>query len=407
MKLLHFLLVGNGPYSNRGCEAIVRGTMAILRREFGDAFRVTLGTFERADIVAKQAAQEIDPLITHVALQQGGARWSLPWWRRQFTRWVLPEPPPYSMLDTLCTDATCALQIGGDNYSLDYGRPEIFMALDNYLKQKAVPVILWGASVGPFEAEPEFAPRMYEHLHILRAIFVRESSSYEYLSRLGKVVNLHTMSDPAFVMEPIEPSSDKIGYPLPPGVIGLNLSPLMAKYITGGDAKAWVEKSVSIVRSVVDVTHRDVLLVPHVTRSNTNDHAFLTSVADACSKARIKNVFCLGGNLSAAEIKWVISRCSVFAGARTHATIAAISSAVPTLSFAYSRKALGLNDDIFGSQEYCLQPVEVSPTTVANRIAALLEQSEVIVNRLQQILPGIRESALHSGAILRSLIQSR
>ena len=65
----HFLLVGSGPYTNRGCEAIVRGTMAILHRQFGEDFRVTLASFETPDIVAAQAAHEIDPLITHVALR--------------------------------------------------------------------------------------------------------------------------------------------------------------------------------------------------------------------------------------------------------------------------------------------------------------------------------------------------
>lgn len=60
--LPRLLLVGNGPHSNRGCEAIVRGTMAILRKEYGGSFRVTLGTFDSVSAVAYQAAQETDPL---------------------------------------------------------------------------------------------------------------------------------------------------------------------------------------------------------------------------------------------------------------------------------------------------------------------------------------------------------
>ena len=31
-----FILAGNGPYENRGCEAIVRGTVKILRNYFQD-----------------------------------------------------------------------------------------------------------------------------------------------------------------------------------------------------------------------------------------------------------------------------------------------------------------------------------------------------------------------------------
>ncbi|MGH2713716.1 MAG: hypothetical protein ACRDSN_10900 [Pseudonocardiaceae bacterium] len=34
------LLVGNGPYLNRGCEAMVRGTAVVLRAAFGDDVRI-------------------------------------------------------------------------------------------------------------------------------------------------------------------------------------------------------------------------------------------------------------------------------------------------------------------------------------------------------------------------------
>ncbi len=33
-----FILAGNGPYDNRGCEAIVRGTVKILRHYYKDSF---------------------------------------------------------------------------------------------------------------------------------------------------------------------------------------------------------------------------------------------------------------------------------------------------------------------------------------------------------------------------------
>jgi polysaccharide pyruvyl transferase WcaK-like protein len=118
-------------------------------------------------------------------------------------------------------------------------------------------------------------------------------------------------------------------------------------------------------------------------------------------------VFCLNDKLSAAETKWVISRCRAFAGARTHSTIAAISSAVPTLSLAYSRKARGLNQDIFGHQEFCLQPPEITPTNIAERMANLLASSDAIAKHLAGLLPGIRERALNAGAILRRLAESQ
>lgn len=397
----HFLLVGNGPYSNRGCEAIVRGTMAILRHEFGEAFRVTLATFESPKIVSNQAALESDPLITHVSLQVD--RWSRPWWKRQSKRSFLQKPHDYAMLDSFCADATCALQIGGDNYTLDYGLPRKFMRLDEYLHERGVPIVLWGGSVGPFEAAPIFVPEMLAHLRTMRAILVRESDSYEYLKQHSIEAKLHRMSDPAFVMEPVEPRAEKLGSCPPSGVIGLNLSPMMAKYVTNGDMDAWVRLGADILQSIIARTQHYVLLIPHVTGAESNDHEFLCRVASACSRTTSARVFCLADNLSAAETKWVISRCVVFAGARTHSTIAAISSAVPTLSLAYSRKARGLNQDIFASQDFCLQDLEITPTHVAERINTLLARSSDIGKRLASLLPGIRDRAFHGGTLLRSL----
>jgi polysaccharide pyruvyl transferase WcaK-like protein len=149
------------------------------------------------------------------------------------------------------------------------------------------------------------------------------------------------------------------------------------------------------------------LLIPHVTWKHSNDHEFLRRVANCCPKTSGVRAFCVGDKLSAAETKWVISRCAVFAGARTHSTIAAISSAVPTLSLAYSRKAHGLNQDIFGSQEFCLQPLEITPATIAERIADLRARSGAIVKHLADALPGIRQRALEAGIILRHLAESK
>jgi len=406
----HFLLVGNGPYTNRGCEAIVRGTMAILRNEFGENFRVTLGSFGPPLAISDQATNEIDPLITHIALSgQPLYRWSLAWWRNQLIRRLLPDSfdKTYAMLDVSCKDACCAMQVGGDNYSLDYGRPLGFMLLDAYLRRRGVPVVLWGASVGPFEADPSFALKMYAHLRAMRAVFLRESDSYEYLKQHGLDSNLYRMSDPAFVMAPVEPPQEKIGFELPADAVGLNLSPLMAKYVTGGDMDAWVKMGAEIVQCIVKTTGYKVLLIPHVTNVGGDDHALLRNVVDSCDNNSRNNIFCVGNKLSAAETKWVISHCAVFAGARTHSTIAALSSCVPTLSLAYSRKAMGLNQDILGNQDYCLQPTEITPACVAQHITDLLSSRHAISEHLAVVMLKVREHVMQSGTSLRHIMETR
>ena len=63
----------------------------------------------------------------------------------------------------------------------------------------------------------------------------------------------------------------------------------------------------------------------------------------------------------APELKYIISKCRIFVGARTHATIAAYSMAVPTLVVGYSVKAQGIARDLFGTTEnYVLSVQELS-----------------------------------------------
>jgi polysaccharide pyruvyl transferase WcaK-like protein len=58
------------------------------------------------------------------------------------------------------------------------------------------------------------------------------------------------------------------------------------------------------------------------------------------------------------ELKHIISRCRFFIGARTHVTIAAYSSCVPTLVLGYSVKSRGIARDLFGTEVGYVLPVQ-------------------------------------------------
>jgi len=424
---LHFLLVGNGPYANRGCEAIVRGTMNILRRQFGERIRATVSSAAPQEFIEQQAANETDPGIQHIGKPKlrlaPVTGWSKAWLHRRW--WGVgnrllrlagrqPNPAPLSLLgvesdslDAAARDACLALQIGGDNYSLDYGLPTLRMKTDEFLWARSVPVVLWGASVGPFDAAGGLAPAIFDHLRRMQLILLREAKSQEYLRLHGVADNLGRMADPAFVMDAVEPPADRIGCRIAENCVGLNLSPMMAPYVTGGDMQAWEDLCVAMVDRVGADTGRDILLIPHVIEPwlvSNSDHALLKNVAQRCHQVMGRRVDCLGDGLSAAETKWVISQCAVFAGARTHSTIAAISSGVPTISLAYSLKAQGLNQDVFGTQEYCISPDRLSPAVLSERIRHVLDNSVEIRGHLSQRLPEIREAAFQGAALLRPVM---
>ncbi len=396
-----FLLVGNASCLNRGCEAILRGTVRILRTVF-EKCRIVNANFDILD--PPYIPAEPDPDIVHRPL---------PLVHKRTAKWVVAQAAGrvfpalgrhlrYGPLRREIPGAQAILSIGGDNYSLDYGVPWIFVNLDRYVLARGRRLIIWGASVGPFDREASFAKVIHDHLRReVAAIFVREERSRAYLARHGISESVHVMPDPAFVMD-AEPVTDaEVGFPLPDGAIGVNLSPLMARYVTNRDAAAWETRAVEVVRDLLKAYDRPIVLVPHVTSPNHDDHLFLTRV-----KSRLPPgaVLMLPRTLSAAQTKHVISRLSCLVAARTHATIAAFSTCVPTVTLAYSVKAWGINEALFGHTRYVIGPADLTPAAVTEITGRVLGETPAIRECLAGKMEGISREALEAGHTLKSII---
>jgi len=214
-----FYLTGHHTFSNRGCEAIVRSTVWILREQFGEievlvpSSNITKdhAQWSDADAFGVKFVQPYLPPINRywVHLQQ----LPIPFLKR--AGW--PFPLPRWLKETL-SGVDCILSVGGDNYSLDYLLPSLLMGVDRCAMDIGKPVVLWGASVGPFEREPHFLPIVRHHLARMNFIAARESVTVEYLTKLeleGKVIHV---ADPAFALMP-EPVDITSFWPEDPGKV--------------------------------------------------------------------------------------------------------------------------------------------------------------------------------------------
>jgi polysaccharide pyruvyl transferase WcaK-like protein len=259
--------------------------------------------------------------------------------------------------------------------------------------------------VGPFSKLPEYEKFIIEHLKKVNGIFARESVTVKYLDEKEVTKNVCQVADPAFLMEAIQPSEENFKAEIPKGAIGINLSPLLARYVTNGDLKMWIPCAANIVKEVTNQTKRPIYLIPHVTNPYSNDYEFLKNILSLLGKTK-ERIELIPPKLNAAETKWIIGQMLVFAGARTHSTIAAISSGVPTLSFAYSIKAKGINEDVFGNACFCVWPNKLIPELVAERIVELIQESEKIKSQLNVVLPSIRASAMNGGKYLKEILDT-
>lgn len=408
-----FILAGNGPYENRGCEAITRGTVRIIRECFKDPEFLCFSHFQSDEQYRQQSTTETDKGITHLQsfrLNKNKAirsfwrprTWSYAY-RSIFNLKMLKYDIYRDLIDHVDA-ASAVLSVGGDNYSLDYGIPHSFTGLDDIIIERNKPMVIWGASVGPFNSIPNYEKYMSEHLRQISAIFARESATVDYLKRIGVVENVYPTADPAFLMEPKKPEGIEEEMPIDEGSIGINLSPLMAKYVTGGDLGRWVDLAASIIKMVSQRTEMPVYLIPHVTTPSSNDHEFMRRALSR-SPELSDDVMLVPPKFNAAETKWIIGQMSVFAGARTHSTIAAISSGVPTLSFAYSLKARGINQDVFNHTGYCLDPSELNPDTVSEKMINHIANASAIRKYLESKRFSIQQQALEAGKKLKTIFE--
>ncbi|MCB1102555.1 MAG: polysaccharide pyruvyl transferase family protein, partial [Kiritimatiellae bacterium] len=187
--------------------------------------------------------------------------------------------------------------------------------------------------------------------------------------------------------------------------IGLNISALCFE-CQGEDAAAAIREVVWFVRALAEAGWK-TLLIPHVYREDLeaarNDLALLREVRDVTAAEGLP-VELVDRALGASELKWIIARCRCFIGARTHATIAAMSSGVPTLCIAYSRKAVGISRDLFGHDRWLLSSRGLTGTRLWQAFEALMEEEAEVRAQLQDKLPEMNEGARRNLDVLRDLI---
>lgn len=266
------------------------------------------------------------------------------------------------------------LSIGGDNYC--YAGKDILGHYNQIIHERGGRTVFWGCSFEPAEMDAATAKDIARY----DLITARESISYETL----KAVNPNTIlvADPAFVLDSVE-------LPLPEGwkegnTIGINASPLIMQCAKDGGVayKAYCH----LIKYILDTTDAAVALIPHVVIANNDDRIPLRNLYEEFAPS---GRVLLIEDHNCCELKGYISRCRMFIGARTHATIAAYSTCVPTLVLGYSVKSKGIARDIFGTEEHYVLPVQEMKNSneLANGFDWMSSNEESIRSHLKYVMP--------------------
>lgn len=371
-KTMNQLFVLNGSTGNRGCEAILISTFEILSQAFPHAQFINSST---KDPRAFKVRHLQHPNLAHDCHPDVGK----PAW----FGWQIAKRFKGSKFyfEHLLPWADVVFSLGGDNYSMDYGSARTYFEGNERILEAGKKLIIWGASVGPFTEDPALERIAANQLKRVHKIVVRESRSQAYLKKLGISSNVVLMPDPAFSLktEPFRLPS-QVEDALSQGAIGVNLSPLLARY--RDQPHQWVADSAAWIKSLLQTISHPIILLPHVMQQGNDDAAFMEGILKTIQVDSKRLMLLQASNLSSTQLKYVISRTKCFIGARTHATIAAMSSNVPTISIGYSVKALGINEDVFGSDEWVLDHKNLTGAALADKTLSVLKREQAIRNQL-------------------------
>ena len=373
--------------ANHGCEAIVRGTCNIL-----SGLHITLFSA----VMEEEIKYEVDQAVAVESDWQeflGGTKFNQFLAKIQYKLFKSTRQITLNRHENFFSKAQkndFYLSIGGDNYTYQ-GTWEL-ADYNKLLNKKGAKTVLWGCSI-----DEHLIPELVEDLNQYQMIVARETLTYNALKKNGVSTKIRLCPDPAFQLEMAEVALPELMKNK--STVGINLSPLILKY---GNRDLILRNFERLFDYLLNNTVYNIALIPHVVVKNNDDRVILKKFYEQYQHTGriyfVKDQDCR-------KLKTYIASCRFFIGARTHATIAAYSNEVPTVVAGYSMKAKGIAQDIFGTQENYVCPVQDfrSESEMINSFVWLQQNEERIRAHYKKMMSEYKERAKLGAEYLKEI----
>ena len=380
------ILYGNGGCGNHGCEAIVRGTYELFKKPL-------IISSENIDEDRRYGLEEFCDIYDAKAGSPSKLQFVKAYMKLKIMGdYTAMDGLPYlSTIRELSDKSTLALSIGGDNYC--YTNQKFYAFLNKAYQDNGIKTVLWGCSIEPEIVKDNDVSR---DLKSYKLIVARESITYNAVRGIG--ANVVLAPDPAFFMQP---KKCELDHRFNDGnVIGVNISPMIvSNEKQSGAAYANYKK---LVDFILRNTNMKIALIPHVVWQDNDDRRVLQKLYDDFEHDQR---LIMVEDHKAPELKYIISKCRMFVGARTHSTIAAYSTMVPTLVVGCSVKARGIATDLFGTDEKYVLPVQnlKNERELTEAFCWMIDNEDKIRNHLNRFIPNYVNDGKHVRNILESV----
>jgi colanic acid/amylovoran biosynthesis protein len=383
------LITGGALSENKGAEAMTVATINIIKNAIKNA-EITVASPIKRDI---EIGADMDISIVTESKSKLSIVTNL--LKSFFSRLpLLKFGNPY--LDEY-RNSDLIVDISGDVFSDVYKRGVLIVGwrylVAIFLNKK---FIIFPQTLGPYNKK--FSKIVSKYIINRSSLtFTRERISYNYLNEnFSLTEKSHKFAiDTAFFL-PSEPLTDVYNdyFNESNKVVGLSVSQSIAKYSTQGNPEEkeivlnnYVDIMKEFIEYLVNEKNYKVILVPHVTDTinNRHDDRIMQSMIINLLDTKInEKVFSITEDLPAIKLKSIIARCDYFVGSRMHASIASLSTSVPTIVIAYSKKYLGIMSH-FGMEDFVFDVTTLSYDDLIDKFIKLTELNVQIKNKLNEL----------------------
>jgi colanic acid/amylovoran biosynthesis protein len=375
---------------NYGCEAIIRGTEIIIRKMWPDANIKYVSPRPEDDLNRLKGCNvEIVPRKFHKLPSIDRLNSTLGEKTGFYSKKFFHE-------DLKWTE-TCDMifSIGGDLYTLPpgYKDPKIkkyynpLIHFEKIMKAREKKFIIWGASIGPFEGYPKAKKAFTDQLHQTDLITSREPVTTNYLKNLG-IENVTECIDPAFMVP--RPKNIKNNINVNKLHIGINLSPLSAIYSFKSNMRdKLIKEQVNLITSLIKKFDAYITLIPHVVCGfdiNDDDLRYLKLVKSQIDIDLIDHVEIIEEDIGFIGTKEILANCNIVLAARMHCAINSLSLGVPTIFLAYSKKAYGMAEYVYGNSKWVIPLKGMNDTEkVLHVLNRLIDEYNELISDLDKL----------------------
>ena len=344
----NILIILNAIVYNRGSEALVRGLTTICK-EYLDETYITLVSGE-GNFGSWVNIKNIDNYCKKLNYTNKSIMRYIVAILKKLKLKGLATKLQYSKLKRVAQEQDIIIMVGADNYDIMYGMQENLNQLHEYIRKNTkAKMILYDCSI----ADRDITDTLKKDFKNFDVVTVRETISEENISNIVGRDKLYRFPDPAFAM-PYEKIELPSIFNNKNGVVGINVSNLITNPKYGSKAEDILNAYINMMNYILENTSKSIVLIPHV--MNNADLSTLRKLYENYLES--DRVYLVENeNLNAKQLKYIISKCELYVGARTHSTIAAYSTNVPTLVLGYSVKSKGIAKDIFGTYDNYVLPV--------------------------------------------------